>query len=25
VFDEWVAAEVVAEPVWDPEGDRIRM
>jgi glycine cleavage system aminomethyltransferase T len=25
VFDEWVAAEIVAEPVWDPGGDRIRM
>jgi 4-methylaminobutanoate oxidase (formaldehyde-forming) len=25
VFADWVAAEVVAEPVWDPSGDRIRM
>jgi 4-methylaminobutanoate oxidase (formaldehyde-forming) len=24
VFGEWVAAEVTAEPVWDPKGERIR-
>ncbi len=24
VFGEWVAAEVVADPVWDPPGERIR-
>jgi 4-methylaminobutanoate oxidase (formaldehyde-forming) len=24
VFGEWVGAEVVAEPLWDPEGERIR-
>jgi len=24
VFGEWVAAEVAAEPLWDPEGARIR-
>ena len=24
VFGDWVAAEVVAEPVWDPQGERIR-
>ena len=24
VFGDWVAAEVVAEPVWDPRGERIR-
>jgi 4-methylaminobutanoate oxidase (formaldehyde-forming) len=24
VFGDWVAAEVVAEPVWDPSGERIR-
>jgi 4-methylaminobutanoate oxidase (formaldehyde-forming) len=24
VFGDWVAAEVVAEPAWDPRGDRIR-
>ena len=24
VFGEWVGAEVVAEPPWDPQGERIR-
>jgi len=24
VFGEWVAAEVAAEPLWDPRGERIR-
>jgi 4-methylaminobutanoate oxidase (formaldehyde-forming) len=24
VFGDWVAAEVVAEPAWDPRGERIR-
>ena len=24
VFGEWVAAQVVAEPLWDPMGERIR-
>jgi dimethylglycine oxidase len=24
VFGDWVPAEVAAEPVWDPEGKRIR-
>ena len=24
VFDEWVGAEVVREPLWDPRGERIR-
>jgi glycine cleavage system T protein len=24
VFGEWVGAEVVAEPLWDPQGERIR-
>ena len=24
VFGEWVAAEVAAEPLWDPKGERIR-
>ena len=24
VFGEWVAAEVAAEPLWDPGGERIR-
>jgi glycine cleavage system T protein len=24
VFGEWVGAEVVAEPLWDPRGERIR-
>jgi 4-methylaminobutanoate oxidase (formaldehyde-forming) len=24
VFGEWVGAEVAAEPLWDPSGDRIR-
>jgi hypothetical protein len=24
VFGEWVAAEVAAEPLWDPSGARIR-
>ena len=24
VFGEWVAAEVAAEPLWDPTGERIR-
>jgi 4-methylaminobutanoate oxidase (formaldehyde-forming) len=25
VFGEWVAAEVAAEPLWDPTGERIRI
>ena len=24
VFGEWVGAEVAAEPLWDPAGERIR-
>ena len=25
VFGEWVDAEVVDEPLWDPAGERIRV
>ena len=25
IFGEWIEGEVTAEPLWDPEGDRIRM
>jgi 4-methylaminobutanoate oxidase (formaldehyde-forming) len=24
IFGEWVGAEVVREPLWDPRGDRVR-
>ena len=24
IFGEWVAGEVVAEPLWDPAGERVR-
>ena len=25
IFGEWVDGEVAAEPLWDPEGARVRM
>jgi len=24
IFGEWVAGEVASEPLWDPQGERIR-